>query len=72
MECKKILDNSKFICGGCRELIEPKEVVVVVEAIDYKVNQSCIRGFKFRLEEEKLPWIIEEYGLEDNTALGKR
>ncbi|PBQ25045.1 phage tail protein, partial [Wolbachia pipientis wAus] len=37
----------------------------LVDAIDYKVDPSCIRGFKFRLEEETLPWIIEEYGLEE-------
>ncbi|WP_353287795.1 phage tail protein [Wolbachia endosymbiont (group B) of Gerris lacustris] len=37
----------------------------IVEAIDYKVDSSCIRGFKFNLKEETLPWIIEEYGLEE-------
>ncbi len=42
-----------------------KQEQALVEAIDYKVNPSCIRGFKFRLEEETLPWIIEEYGLEE-------
>ncbi|MFP3016330.1 MAG: phage tail protein, partial [Wolbachia sp.] len=40
-----------------------KQEKVLVEAIDYKVNPSCIRGFKFRLEEETLPWLIEEYEL---------
>ncbi|WP_264704945.1 phage tail protein [Wolbachia endosymbiont (group A) of Gymnosoma rotundatum] len=42
-----------------------KQEKALVETIDYKVNPSCIRGFKFRLEEETLPWIIEEYGLEE-------
>lgn len=41
-----------------------KQEKVLVEAIDYKVNPRCIRGFKFSLKEETLPWIIEEYGLE--------
>ncbi len=40
-----------------------KEEQALVEAIDYKVNPSCIRGFKFRLEERILPWLIEEYEL---------
>ncbi|MGL9718547.1 MAG: phage tail protein [Wolbachia sp.] len=40
-----------------------KQEKAIVEAIDYKVDPSCIRGFKFRLEEKILPWIIEEYGL---------
>ncbi|WP_353282905.1 phage tail protein [Wolbachia endosymbiont (group A) of Pogonocherus hispidulus] len=35
----------------------------IVEAIDYKVDSSCIRGFKFNLKEETLPWLIEEYEL---------
>ncbi|CAH2217083.1 jg15363 [Pararge aegeria aegeria] len=39
------------------ELIEPKEDVVVLG--------NEIRGFKFRLEERILPWLIEEYGLEE-------
>ncbi|WP_353278923.1 phage tail protein [Wolbachia endosymbiont (group B) of Longitarsus flavicornis] len=42
-----------------------KQEKALVDAIDYKVDPSCIRGFKFRLEEETLPWIIEEYGLEE-------
>ncbi|WP_264707707.1 MULTISPECIES: phage tail protein [unclassified Wolbachia] len=37
----------------------------LVDAIDYKVDPSCIRGFKFSLKDEILPWIIEEYGLEE-------
>ncbi|WP_264377721.1 phage tail protein [Wolbachia endosymbiont (group B) of Philonthus cognatus] len=37
----------------------------LVDAIDYKVDPNCIRGFKFSLKEETLPWIIEEYGLEE-------
>ncbi|WP_265030437.1 phage tail protein [Wolbachia endosymbiont (group B) of Athalia cordata] len=42
-----------------------KQEKVLVEAIDYKVNPSCIREFKFSLKDEILPWIIEEYGLEE-------
>ena len=42
-----------------------KQEKALVETIDYKVNPSCIRGFKFRLEEETLPWLIEECGLEE-------
>ncbi|WP_341813329.1 phage tail protein [Wolbachia endosymbiont (group B) of Germaria angustata] len=42
-----------------------KQEQALVDAIDYKVDPSCIRGFKFRLEEEILPWLIEEYGLEE-------
>lgn len=42
-----------------------KQEQALVDAIDYKVNPSCIRGFKFNLKEETLPWIIEEYGLEE-------
>ncbi|MFP3027432.1 MAG: phage tail protein [Wolbachia sp.] len=42
-----------------------KQEKALVDATDYKVDPSCIRGFKFRLEEETLPWIIEEYGLEE-------
>ncbi|WP_353272109.1 phage tail protein [Wolbachia endosymbiont (group B) of Apomyelois bistriatella] len=37
----------------------------IVEAIDYKVDSSCIKGFKFSFKEELLPWLIEEYGLEE-------
>ncbi|MFT4328099.1 MAG: phage tail protein [Wolbachia pipientis] len=35
----------------------------LVNAIDYKVDPGCIRGFKFNLKEEVLPWLVEEYGL---------
>ncbi|WP_353285692.1 phage tail protein [Wolbachia endosymbiont (group A) of Gastracanthus pulcherrimus] len=42
-----------------------KQEQALVDATDYKVDPSCIRGFKFRLGEETLPWIIEEYGLEE-------
>ncbi|WP_265034121.1 phage tail protein [Wolbachia endosymbiont (group B) of Phalera bucephala] len=35
----------------------------LVDAIDYKVDPSCIKGFKFNLKEETLPWLIEEYEL---------
>ncbi|AZU37135.1 phage tail protein [Wolbachia endosymbiont of Bemisia tabaci] len=31
--------------------------------MDYKVDPGCIRGFKFSLKEETLPWLIEEYEL---------
>ncbi|MBD0392060.1 phage tail protein [Wolbachia endosymbiont of Pentalonia nigronervosa] len=37
----------------------------IVEAIDYKVDPRSIRGFKFNLKDEILPWMIEEYGLEE-------
>ncbi|MBR9984152.1 MAG: phage tail protein [Wolbachia endosymbiont of Homalodisca vitripennis] len=40
-----------------------KQEKALVDAIDYKVDPSCIRGFKFRLEERILPWLIEEYEL---------
>ncbi|WP_341814251.1 MULTISPECIES: phage tail protein [unclassified Wolbachia] len=40
-----------------------KQEQALADATDYKVDPSCIRGFKFRLEEEKLPWLIEEYEL---------
>ncbi|WP_265016872.1 phage tail protein [Wolbachia endosymbiont (group B) of Lycaena phlaeas] len=40
-----------------------KQEKVLVEAIDYKVNPSCIREFKFSLKDEILPWLIEEYEL---------
>ncbi len=33
----------------------------LVDATDYKVDPSCIRGFKFNLKGETLPWLIEEY-----------
>ncbi|MFT4314329.1 MAG: phage tail protein [Wolbachia pipientis] len=42
-----------------------KQEQALVDATDYKVDLSCIRGFKFSLKEETLPWIIEEYGLEE-------
>ncbi|WP_265017149.1 phage tail protein [Wolbachia endosymbiont (group B) of Endotricha flammealis] len=42
-----------------------KQEQALVDAIDYKVDPSCIKGFKFNLKEETLPWIIEEYGLEE-------
>ncbi|MGL9762671.1 MAG: phage tail protein [Wolbachia sp.] len=38
-----------------------KQEQALVDAIDYKVDPSCIRGFKFNLKEETLPWLIEEY-----------
>lgn len=40
-----------------------KQEKALVGATDYKVNPGCVRGFKFRLEEETLPWLIEEYEL---------
>ncbi len=40
-----------------------KQEKALVEAIDYKVDPGCIRGFKFNLKEEVLPWLVEEYGL---------
>ncbi|WP_353281368.1 phage tail protein [Wolbachia endosymbiont (group A) of Andrena trimmerana] len=42
-----------------------KQEKALVDAIDYKVDPSRIRGFKFSLEEKILPWIVEEYGLEE-------
>ncbi|MFT4327985.1 MAG: phage tail protein [Wolbachia pipientis] len=42
-----------------------KQEQALVEAIDYKIDPSCIRGFKFNLKEEVLPWLVEEYGLEE-------
>ncbi|MFP3016240.1 MAG: phage tail protein [Wolbachia sp.] len=42
-----------------------KQEKALVDATDYKVDLSCIRGFKFSIKEETLPWIIEEYGLEE-------
>ncbi|WP_264339128.1 phage tail protein [Wolbachia endosymbiont (group A) of Cydia splendana] len=42
-----------------------KQEQALVDATDYKVDPSCIRGFKFSLKDEILPWIIEEYGLEE-------
>ncbi|WP_341819732.1 phage tail protein [Wolbachia endosymbiont (group A) of Brachyopa scutellaris] len=40
-----------------------KQEKALVDAIDYKVDPGCIRGFKFNLKEETLPWLIEEYEL---------
>ncbi|UVW83395.1 phage tail protein [Wolbachia endosymbiont of Aedes albopictus] len=42
-----------------------KQEQAIVDAVDYKVDTSCIKGFKFGLKEEILPWLIEEYGLEE-------
>ncbi|MDX5526491.1 MAG: phage tail protein [Wolbachia endosymbiont of Andrena nigroaenea] len=42
-----------------------KQEKALVDAIDYKVDPGCIRGFKFSQGEKVLPWIIEEYGLEE-------
>jgi len=42
-----------------------KQEKALVDAIDYKVDPSRIRGFKFNPKDEILPWIIEEYGLEE-------
>ncbi|WP_265030380.1 MULTISPECIES: phage tail protein [unclassified Wolbachia] len=42
-----------------------KQEKALVDATDYRVDPSRIRGFKFRLEERILPWLIEEYGLEE-------
>lgn len=42
-----------------------KQEKALADAIDYKVDPSSIRGFKFSLEEKILPWIVEEYGLEE-------
>jgi P2-related tail formation protein len=42
-----------------------KQEKALVDAIDYKVDPGCIKGFKLRLDEKILPWIIEEYGLEE-------
>ncbi len=36
-----------------------KEERAIVEAIDYKVDPSRIKGFKFNSKDEILPWIIE-------------
>ncbi|XGA08520.1 MAG: phage tail protein [Wolbachia endosymbiont of Xenopsylla cheopis] len=37
----------------------------IVEAINYPLNIGCIRGFKFNFKEEILPWLVDEYGLEE-------
>lgn len=42
-----------------------KQERAIVEAIDYKVDPNCVRGFKFEYKEKILPWLIEEYGLEE-------
>ncbi|MDX5495252.1 MAG: phage tail protein [Wolbachia endosymbiont of Nomada marshamella] len=42
-----------------------KQEKALIDAIDYKVDPSCVKGFKFSLGEKVLPWIIEEYGLEE-------
>ncbi|MDG7055710.1 MAG: phage tail protein [Wolbachia endosymbiont of Menacanthus eurysternus] len=34
----------------------------LVDAIDYKIDPSCL---KFRSDEKILPWLVEEYGLEE-------
>ncbi|MBA8757907.1 phage tail protein [Wolbachia pipientis] len=40
-----------------------KQEKALVDATDYKVDPNCIRGFKFKLKGETLPWLIEEYEL---------
>ncbi|WP_353283763.1 phage tail protein [Wolbachia endosymbiont (group A) of Lypha dubia] len=42
-----------------------KQEKALVDAIDYKVDPGCIRGFKFSPGEKVLPWLVEEYGLEE-------
>ena len=42
-----------------------KQERALVEAIDYEVDASCIKGFKFNFKEKILPWLIDEYGLEE-------
>ncbi len=42
-----------------------KQEQALVNAIDYKVDPSRIRGFKFSPGEKILPWLVEEYGLEE-------
>lgn len=37
----------------------------LVDAIDYKVHPGYIRGLKLSPGANVLPWIIEEYGLEE-------
>lgn len=41
------------------------EECAIVEAIDYKIDTSWIKGFKFELKNEVLSWLIDEYGLEE-------
>ncbi len=40
-----------------------KQEKALVDAIDYKVDPSSVKGFKFSLGEKILPWLVEEYGL---------
>ncbi|WP_264735992.1 phage tail protein [Wolbachia endosymbiont (group A) of Rhinocyllus conicus] len=40
-----------------------KQEKALIDAIDYKVDPSCVKGFKFSLGEKILPWLVEEYGL---------
>ncbi|WP_264329209.1 phage tail protein [Wolbachia endosymbiont (group A) of Andrena hattorfiana] len=40
-----------------------KQEQALVDATDYRVDPNCIRGFKFNLKGETLPWLIEEYEL---------
>lgn len=40
-----------------------KQEQALVDSIDYRVDPNCIRGFKFNLKGETLPWLIEEYEL---------
>ncbi|WCR53871.1 MAG: hypothetical protein PG981_000893 [Wolbachia endosymbiont of Ctenocephalides orientis wCori] len=42
-----------------------KEERALVDSINYEVDPSLIRGFKCSFKEEILPWLIEEYGLEE-------
>ncbi|MGL9779747.1 MAG: phage tail protein [Wolbachia sp.] len=42
-----------------------KQEKALVDAIDYKVDPSSVKGFKFSLGEKILPWLVEEYGLEE-------
>ncbi len=54
--------------GKKRMLLPPnstKQERDIVDSLDYKVDPSCIRGFKFSFKEEVLPWLIGEYGLEE-------
>ena len=40
-----------------------KQEKALVDAMDYKVDPSSVKGFKFSLGEKILPWLVEEYGL---------
>ncbi|MBV0900039.1 MAG: phage tail protein [Wolbachia endosymbiont of Fragariocoptes setiger] len=42
-----------------------KQERALVDAINYQVDLNCIKGFKLKYEEKILPWLIEEYGLEE-------